>query len=146
MSKKHENIFGEVENNYYKRDVYDVIENIMIILSILLFPFIIAGIISGIYYKKILILIFAIIVASIILVWYAYSFIMSYLMHKKGILVQATTIKVNGHLITYEYTNQNGTIIRSSGKLLKRGKVGLSKGSPITIKVYKGRSYITSEF
>ena len=71
---------------------------------------------------------------------------MSYLMHKKGVSVQATTVNVNGHLITYEYTNLNGAIIRSCGKLLRRGKVGLTKGSPITIKVYKGRSYVTSEF
>ena len=71
---------------------------------------------------------------------------MWHLTRKKGVLFHATTVKVNGHLITYEYTNPKGTIIRSGGKLLKRGKIGLTKGSPITIKVYKGRSYITSEF
>lgn len=146
MPKKYESIFGEVDKKYYKRDIYNILDNMMIILSILLFPFIIAGIIYGIYYKKDIVLVFAILVTSIILIWYIYSFIVSYLMHKKGVSVQATTININGHLITYEYTNPNGKIIRSSGKLLKRGKVGLTKGSPIIIKVYKGRSCITSEF
>ena len=146
MAKKHESIFGEVEKHYYKKDIYDILENIMIIASILLFPFIIAGIIGGIYYKKTLILIFAIVITFIILIWFIYSFIMSYLIHKKGVSTQATIVKINGHLITYEYTNSRGIIIRSSGKLLKRGRVGLNNGSPIIIKVYKGRSFITSEY
>ena len=146
MAKKYESIFGEVENKYYKRDIYEILDTIMTILSILLFPFSIAGIIYGIYYKKLLVLILAIISISIIVVWFICSVIMTCLIHKYGLKTSATVVKVHGHHITYEYTNKKGKIIRSKAQLLTDGIVGLTRGSPIIIKVYKGKSCIVSEF
>ena len=146
MAKKYESIFGEVDNKYYKRDIYEILGTIMMIVSILFFPFVIAGVVYGVYYKKTFILVLSIIIVSILAIWFIYAIIMSYLTHKNGRLTQASVVKVHGHYITYEYTNEKGKIIRSRAQLLKDTIVGITSGSPINIKVYKGRSCIVSEF
>lgn len=141
MKKKYESVFGEVEKHSYKREIKQVIDTIILILSILCFPFIIAGIIYGATSRSNVILTISIILIVLFVLSFLYvGFIVPIIIVKKGKVVIATAVKVAGSNVTYEYVDDKGDVRRSSGHTRYISKY--TKGSLLDIKVYNGRSIL----
>ncbi len=138
--KKYQSSFGEVEDVKIKKEKFYILDNFIPILFILSFPFLIAGIVVGIHFKRIFVLILSASVFFLFITYLIYAVIASFLTLKKGKTVVATAVKVRGSKVTYQYVDEK-SILRV-GSAFSRRPYKYIKGSVVNIKIYKGRSII----